>query len=953
MLFSQEAAWQRLLLVVVAALALTACSSVDGEAPQPVQSPNDDYQYRYLVLDNQLPVLLISDTDAPKAAASLDVMVGSGDNPSGRGGLAHFLEHMLFLGTDKYPDAAEYEQYITEHGGSRNAYTSFEHTNYFFDINAEFLPEALDRFAQFFIAPRFDAQYVDREKNAVQAEYQMGITSDGRRGLDVLQEVMNPEHPFSQFSVGSLETLADRPDSSIREEMIAFYNKHYSANAMRLVVLGNESLDELEALVTPMFNAVPNRDYQPPQIEAPLFKDADLPLLVQVEPQATSRSLSASFQIPDFRDDYHVKPANYLSNLLGHEGTGSLLSQLKAEGLAESLSAGAGLGWRGGALLSINVTLTEAGAADYDRVLQLMFDYVVMLREAGPQQRLYEEQSALAALSFRFREESSAIGYVSALSSGMHYYAPEDILRGPYIMDDYRADELSSLLEYVRPERALVVFTDKTAMTDRKSQYYEVAYSAQTLAGERVAGWEVPVEPAVFALPAPNPFIAEDVSLVAISEDNPEIPERRLEQQRQTIWFQQDDEFRIPKGALSVNFRSPLVGGTPENAASALMYTNLLQDSVNELTYPALLAGLNFSFYKHSQGVSLRLSGYTDKQEVLLAQLVEAIRSPQFSEDRFENIRRNMIRNLENAVAKRPSSQVIDDLREAILYGQWGEQAIINGLKQLSLEDLQQYSTAFWASATAESLLFGNYTAGAPASLATTLEPLLASGEPVSLPPLEVLKLAPGENLQYTVAVDHSDSVIAWYLQGGGNSYADRAATALAGQVTKSGFFQQLRTEQQLGYVVSSFSWAQLDVPALVLLIQSPSHSAPEVSTAMSEFMARVPGELDAAQFERHKAALVNDLRRPDKNLWERAEFYWQSIAKKQYQFDDKQRLADTISGVALDDWLAYFQQHFLNQAHSLQVVTAGRWGKFPDLGAQRLDSAAQIKADHARYVIQ
>ena len=83
-------------------------------------------------------------------------MVGSGDNPPGRGGLAHFLEHMLFLGTDKYPDPAEYEEYITEHGGSRNAYTSLEITNYFFDVNAAHLPEALDRFAQFFIAPRFD-----------------------------------------------------------------------------------------------------------------------------------------------------------------------------------------------------------------------------------------------------------------------------------------------------------------------------------------------------------------------------------------------------------------------------------------------------------------------------------------------------------------------------------------------------------------------------------------------------------------------------------------------------------------------------------------------------------------------------------------------------------------------------------------------------------------------------
>ncbi|MGL4565973.1 MAG: insulinase family protein, partial [Halioglobus sp.] len=266
------------LLGFLIALVFAACATAPQPAQQPVQSPNDDYQYRLLTLPNEMQVLLISDPDTVKAAASLDVAVGSGDNPPGRGGLAHFLEHMLFLGTDKYPDPAEYEEYITEHGGTRNAYTSFENTNYFFDVNAEYLPEALDRFAQFFIAPRFDGAYVDREKNAVEAEYQMGLKSDARRGLDVLQTVMNPAHPYSQFSVGSLQTLGDNPDSAVRDELIRFYKAHYSADIMRLVVLGPGSLDELESLVTPVFSAVPNTAPERETIAAPLFAPETLPM---------------------------------------------------------------------------------------------------------------------------------------------------------------------------------------------------------------------------------------------------------------------------------------------------------------------------------------------------------------------------------------------------------------------------------------------------------------------------------------------------------------------------------------------------------------------------------------------------------------------------------------------------------------------------------------------------
>ena len=131
------------------------------------QSISDDRSFRYITLSNQLKVLLISDAEAERAAASLDVHVGSRDEPAGYEGLAHFLEHMLFLGTAQYPSPDEYQQFISQHGGSRNAYTSFEHTNYFFEVNNAAFEAALDRFADFFIAPTFDAAYIERETKAV------------------------------------------------------------------------------------------------------------------------------------------------------------------------------------------------------------------------------------------------------------------------------------------------------------------------------------------------------------------------------------------------------------------------------------------------------------------------------------------------------------------------------------------------------------------------------------------------------------------------------------------------------------------------------------------------------------------------------------------------------------------------------------------------------------------
>ena len=151
------------------------------------KSPNDNRDYAHFTLPNQLQVFLISDKEADKAAASLDIRVGSANDPEQLPGLAHFLEHMLFLGTEKYPDPDAYQKFISDHGGGHNAYTSLENTNYFFDINADYLEGALDRFSQQFTAPLFNEDYVQREVNAVHSEYSSKIQDDGRRYLESLK----------------------------------------------------------------------------------------------------------------------------------------------------------------------------------------------------------------------------------------------------------------------------------------------------------------------------------------------------------------------------------------------------------------------------------------------------------------------------------------------------------------------------------------------------------------------------------------------------------------------------------------------------------------------------------------------------------------------------------------------------------------------------------------------
>jgi len=197
LLFQIPEMMKRILLIAVsiAGLSLALQTHADSEVISPEKSAVDDNLYRGLILENGMKVMLVSDADTDQAAAALDVHVGSGSDPAGWNGLAHFLEHMLFLGNGKYPEAGEYQKFIQSRGGGNNAYTAYDHTNYFFSVNHDSLLPALDRFSRFFIDPTFEATYVERERSVVHSEYQARLKDEGRRIWAAQKQVLNPGHP--------------------------------------------------------------------------------------------------------------------------------------------------------------------------------------------------------------------------------------------------------------------------------------------------------------------------------------------------------------------------------------------------------------------------------------------------------------------------------------------------------------------------------------------------------------------------------------------------------------------------------------------------------------------------------------------------------------------------------------------------------------------------------------
>ena len=185
---------------------------------------------RTLTLGNGLDVLLMHDPGVHRSAAALSVGTGDLYDPDDKPGLAHYLEHMLFLGTRKYPEANSFEKYLSEHSGAANAYTGEVVTNFFFQVSHGAFQGALDRFSEFFKDPLFDETYAEREVNAVDSEFEKNKLRDNWRINYAMNQIAEPGHPIKKFSIGNKESLA----GDKRPALLAFYKRYYAASNVKL-----------------------------------------------------------------------------------------------------------------------------------------------------------------------------------------------------------------------------------------------------------------------------------------------------------------------------------------------------------------------------------------------------------------------------------------------------------------------------------------------------------------------------------------------------------------------------------------------------------------------------------------------------------------------------------------------------------------------------------------------
>lgn len=894
------------------------------ETPQPISSPYDQHAYRFLQFDSGLKILLVSDPLAEKAAASMNVNAGSLHEPDAWPGLAHFLEHMLFLGTADFPEPDGYQQLISEQGGSYNAFTASRDTNYFFDIQPAAFDAALARFSRFFVDPLLNEDYLQREVNAVDAEWSGTLQNDGRRFFDVLRTALNPDHPASRFSAGNRSTL-NIHDPALREALLDYHQRFYVAELMSLALVGPQSLDELESLARQHFSDLrqAEQDQAPVRFAQPLLLDQQLPMQLEMQPLRREYQLSLIFSIPDPQLHQGVQADRFLAYLIHHEGENSLFDYLRREGWITALSAGSGFNTGEEALFFIDFTLTAEGAQQAETVTALVFHWLEMIQEQGLEAWRYQELAQIAEQNFLFQENSDPSDFATFLALQMAYTSPEQLLRQPYAFDRFDLEVIEHTLQLLQPERLVSILVTPEAQTSATTRWVPAQFHRET--NLPPLDWRQVPRPEALALPEPNPFITDEHTLLE-GESLP-LPERLEHPSRIEVWHGQDTSFGLPQGDIYINLIQPQVLENREARLLARLTASWLEDRLNNPTYPARLAGLHYSIDPHARGITIQVSGLTAKQPELLEQLLSALGQPQVHPNDFRLLRDRWIQQLENQQHDRPIQQLVRQLYLSMIDPIWPTSELLEVLDGLSYTDLQEFIDHYTDQLAIQLLTVGNLdqatTLAIADQLANRFDPQI---DPQQLQLMQ--RALPAGLWQQTVPLDHNDAALFWYVQGqptdgrSAAAFEQEALMRLVQQLQSAEFFHQLRTEQQLGYAVFTGIFPLKNTAGLFYFIQSPAAEPAVLAEAISAFMQMDRQRLSALpieRFEAQKQSLTQQLRQADTRLSDRAARWWNLLSEygadiQPEDFERRAQLADRIEQISHAELLAFYDQILAQQ---------------------------------------
>lgn len=891
-------------------------------------STADQRRYGRLELANGLSVLLVQLPEGKRAAAALAVKAGHFHDPPSAPGLAHFLEHLLFLGNGRYPAASAYADQVTASGGYHNAWTGTEHSNFYVEVPATEFSTMLDYFAALFHQPLFTQEWIDQERQSVEAEFRLHLKDDLRRLYDVQKTTGNPEHPFNRFSTGNARTLADKPGRRIQRLLQGFFKRHYRAGNMALVLTGPQSLAELQQLAETYFASLPAGEPQQQLPDVPLYLPDQLGQHLYVRPLKAANRLIITFPLPAIDADYCFKTTSFIAHLLGHEAPGSLCAWLKEKQWITELSAGGGMSGYNFKDFTLNLQLTQAGRDNRTTIVQACFTYIRLVAREGLQEDLYRERQQIVMLAYHYPETSQPVDLAAQLAINMLHYAPAHWVSGDFRMDGLNLAFAHKILARMVPERCRITHIHPDVQTEQHSIWYEVPFAMQPLSPRERETYRQDLSGTNFQLPEFNPFVPERLNPWPLEQPTQNWPQFYQMTANVQLWHLQEPRFREPKGHIYLHLSLPFANASARNYACSRIWCELALEHLSEHFYHAEVAGMHFNLYPQQSGITLHLGGFSDQQPALLQELLRKLTDFRATATGFAAMRDNLWQNWQGMHRNNPVNYLFALLHEQLQHGFYTSEQLAHSVTGLDHTHFQRLLPGLFRDAHSKMLVLGDWPATAAQHLAhyaSTTLPLAT--KPQTKVSRGVTRL-PNEPTQISFHSTHADHACAVFFQGQTTQLEEKALFLIFNQLIGGYFFNELRTRQQLGYLVGSSYVPMHGLPGLLFYVQSPGNPPDQLAAAihncLQPFLEQLT-ELPAEMWENARLQIIRKLRDPDSSLRTRAQRLWSGVMNNAADFELADKLAHALQKYDRVRFIKDAQRMFGTEAATMVLQTCGK----------------------------
>jgi len=884
---------------------------------QPVQekihkSEKDTRQYQAIRLDNGMTVLLVSDPQAIKSLSALVVPVGSLEDPDSHPGLAHYLEHMTLMGSKKYPQPDSLSEFLKMHGGSHNASTAPYRTAFYLEVENDALEGAVDRLADAIASPLLDKKYADRERNAVNAELTMARTRDGMRMAQVSAETINPAHPGSRFSGGNLETLSDKPGSPVLDALHAFRDKYYSANLMKAVVYSNKPLPELARLAAQTYGRVPNKNIEKPEITTPVVTDEQKGIIIHYVPAMPRKVLRVEFRIDNNTAQFRSKTDELLTYLIGNRSPGTLSDWLQKQGLVEGIRADSDPVVNGNSgVLAISATLTDKGLAHRDQVVAAIFSYLSLLRDNGVDKSYFDELAHVLDLDFRYPSITRDMDYVEWLADTMIRVPVENTLDAVNIADRYDADAIKARLAMMTPQNARIWYISPKEPHNKTAYFVDAPYQVNKISAQTFADWQKESGQIALKLPELNPYIPDDFTLIKPAKESPH-PELIVNEPTLRVVYTPSRYFASePKADVSVVLRNPQAMDSAKNQVMFALNDYLAGIALDQLSNQAAVGGISFSTNANN-GLMVNANGYTQRLPQLFQALLEGYFSYTATEEQLEQAKSWYAQMMDSAEKGKAFDQAIMPVQmlSQIPYFQRETRRAL--LPSITLKEVMDYRTALKTHSRPEFLVVGNMSEDQAKTLAQNVRKQLGANGNEWCRNQNVL-VEKQQNVIFEKAGSSTDSALAAvFVPTGYDEYASSAYSAVLGQIIQPWFYNQLRTEEQLGYAVFAFSMNVGRQWGLGFLLQSSDKQPAYLWQRYQAFFPQAEEKLrkmTPEEFAQIQQAVIAQVQQAPQTLGEEASQLSKDFDQGNMTFDSRDKVVAEIKLLTPQKVADFFHQ--------------------------------------------